>query len=88
MAPTVLKRPRPWDVIVIGSGATGGWAAHELGRRHLKVLVLEAGRDYDPLTGNVIAADGRRLTIGSTAGAQQVFGDESWTWLLLGPLSQ
>jgi phospholipid/cholesterol/gamma-HCH transport system substrate-binding protein len=44
--------------------------------------------DYDPLTGNVIAADGRRLTIGSTAGAQQVFGNESWTWLLLGPLSQ
>jgi phospholipid/cholesterol/gamma-HCH transport system substrate-binding protein len=44
--------------------------------------------DYDPLTGNVIAADGRRLTIGSTAGAQQVFGGESWTWLLLGPLSQ
>jgi choline dehydrogenase-like flavoprotein len=34
-----------WDVIVIGSGATGGWAAYELGRRHLRVLVLEAGPD-------------------------------------------
>jgi phospholipid/cholesterol/gamma-HCH transport system substrate-binding protein len=44
--------------------------------------------DYDPLTGNVIASDGRRLTLGSTAGAQQAFGDESWTWLLLGPLTQ
>jgi phospholipid/cholesterol/gamma-HCH transport system substrate-binding protein len=44
--------------------------------------------DYDPLTGNVIASDGRRLTLGSTAGAQQAFGDQSWTWLLLGPLTQ
>ena len=44
--------------------------------------------DYDPTTGNVITSDGRRLTIGSTAGAQRVFGDTSWTWLLLGPLSQ
>lgn len=35
----------PWDVIVVGSGATGGWAAHELGRHGLRVLVLEAGRD-------------------------------------------
>jgi phospholipid/cholesterol/gamma-HCH transport system substrate-binding protein len=43
--------------------------------------------DYDPTTGNVITADGRRMTIGSTAGAQQVFGNASWTWLLLGPLS-
>lgn len=49
MAPTILKRPQPWDVIVIGSGATGGWAAHELGRRHLKVLVLEAGPDGSDL---------------------------------------
>jgi len=44
--------------------------------------------DYDPLTGNVITSDGQRLTLGSTAGAQQAFGDQSWTWLLLGPLTQ
>jgi phospholipid/cholesterol/gamma-HCH transport system substrate-binding protein len=44
--------------------------------------------DYDPLSGNVITGDGRRLTLGSTAGAQQAFGNESWTWLLLGPLTQ
>ncbi|MEO6204901.1 MAG: MlaD family protein [Mycobacteriales bacterium] len=43
--------------------------------------------DYNPLTGNVITQDGRRLTIGSTAGASQFFGGDSWQWLLLGPLA-
>jgi len=38
----------PYDAIVIGSGATGGVAAKELGERGLKVLVLEAGRAIDP----------------------------------------
>lgn len=45
MPPTILKRTDPWDVVVIGSGATGGWAAYELGRLGLKVQVLEAGPD-------------------------------------------
>jgi choline dehydrogenase-like flavoprotein len=45
MAPVIWQKSEPWDVVVIGSGATGGWAAHELGRRGLKVLVLEAGAD-------------------------------------------
>jgi len=40
----------PYDAIVVGSGAGGGMAAYELTRRGLKVLMLEAGRDYDPLT--------------------------------------
>jgi choline dehydrogenase-like flavoprotein len=42
---SVIQKGPPWDVVVIGSGATGGWAAFELGRRQLKVLVLEAGPD-------------------------------------------
>lgn len=40
----------PYDVIVVGSGAGGGMSVYELTRRGLKVLLLEAGRDYDPLT--------------------------------------
>jgi phospholipid/cholesterol/gamma-HCH transport system substrate-binding protein len=44
--------------------------------------------DYDPATGNVITADGQRLIIGSSAGAQRVFGSSSWQLLLLGPLAQ
>jgi phospholipid/cholesterol/gamma-HCH transport system substrate-binding protein len=43
--------------------------------------------DYDPATGNVITADGQRLTIGSSAGASQLFGGSSWQVLLLGPLT-
>lgn len=39
-----------YDVIVVGSGATGGVAAKELGEKGLKVLVLEAGRSLDAKT--------------------------------------
>ncbi len=37
-----------YDAIVVGSGATGGWAAKVLTEKGLKVLVLEAGRHVDP----------------------------------------
>ena len=43
--------------------------------------------DYDPATGNVITADGQRLRIGSSAGADRMFGSSSWQLLLLGPLA-
>jgi choline dehydrogenase-like flavoprotein len=36
-------RQEKYDAIVVGSGATGGFAAKELTERGLKVLVLEAG---------------------------------------------
>ena len=36
------------DVIVIGSGAGGGVIAKELGEAGLEVMVLEAGKRYDP----------------------------------------
>ncbi|WP_432142649.1 GMC oxidoreductase [Streptomyces sp. bgisy084] len=38
-----------FDVIVVGSGAAGGMAAHELSTAGLRVLMLEAGRDYAPV---------------------------------------
>ncbi|MCP9820359.1 GMC family oxidoreductase [Synechococcus sp. Cruz-9H2] len=37
-----------YDVIVVGSGATGGWAAKQLTEQGLSVLLLEAGRILDP----------------------------------------
>lgn len=43
--------------------------------------------DYDPVTGSVVTGDGQRLTIGSSAGASDMLGSDSWQWLLLGPLS-
>ncbi|NGM61100.1 GMC family oxidoreductase [Sphingobacterium sp. SGG-5] len=38
-------KERTFDAIVIGSGASGGWAAKEFAEKGLKTLVLERGRD-------------------------------------------
>jgi len=37
-----------YDAVVVGSGAGGGMAAWVLTGKGLRVLMLEAGRDYDP----------------------------------------
>jgi len=42
------SRRKIYDAIVVGSGATGGWAAKVLTERGMTVLVLEAGRQLDP----------------------------------------
>lgn len=39
-----------YDVVIVGSGAGGGMSAHILTEAGIKVLMLEAGRDYDPVT--------------------------------------
>ncbi len=41
---------RKYDVIVIGSGISGGWAAKEFCEKGLKTLVLERGRDVKHVT--------------------------------------
>ena len=38
-------QPQTYDAIVVGSGATGGWAAKRLAESGLKVALLEAGRN-------------------------------------------
>src|SRR5262249_11107361 len=50
--PVFLSNPKAqtkYDVIIVGSGAGGGMAAYQLAVSGLKVLVLEAGRRYDPV---------------------------------------
>ena len=42
------------DVVIVGSGAGGGMAAWALTRAGVKVLMLEAGRDYDPVRENTM----------------------------------
>lgn len=47
------------DVIIVGSGAAGGMAAYSLTKAGLHCLLLEAGRDYDPMSEvNMLAPDG------------------------------
>ncbi len=43
------KNDRTFDVIVIGSGMSGGWAAKEFTEKGLRTLVLERGRDVKHL---------------------------------------
>ena len=44
----IKETPKVYDVIVVGSGAGGGMAVHELTKAGAEVLLLEAGQPYDP----------------------------------------
>ena len=44
----VDKADGPFDAVVVGSGAGGGMAAYVLTKAGASVLMLEAGRDYNP----------------------------------------
>ncbi|HVG39150.1 MAG TPA: GMC family oxidoreductase [Pyrinomonadaceae bacterium] len=43
-----MSRQEIYDAVIVGSGATGGWAAKELTEKGLRVAVLEAGRNLNP----------------------------------------
>ena len=43
-----MQATEPYDAVIVGSGATGGWVAKELTEAGLRVAVLEAGRALDP----------------------------------------
>ncbi|MFJ8668562.1 MCE family protein [Streptomyces sp. NPDC093600] len=42
---------------------------------------------YDPDTGAAYGPDGTPVEIGSTGGARNAFGKDSWQWLLVGPMA-
>jgi len=50
-----------YDVIVVGSGAGGGQSAYTLTMNGVKVLMLEAGRNYDPSPRPPCSSPGRML---------------------------
>src|SRR5215469_16390822 len=43
-----MAKQEIFDAIIVGSGATGGWAAKELAEAGTRVIVLEAGRKLEP----------------------------------------
>ncbi len=46
---TSVNQEKNYDVIVVGSGAAGGQTAYTCAMEGAKVLMLEAGRNYDPV---------------------------------------
>ncbi len=44
----IISPAAPYDAVVVGSGATGGWAAKELTAAGMRVALLEAGSKITP----------------------------------------
>jgi choline dehydrogenase-like flavoprotein len=43
----ILRQPEIHDVVVVGSGASGGTAVYNLARKGIKVLLLDAGGEFN-----------------------------------------
>ena len=44
----VASSSQPFDAVIVGSGATGGWAAKKLTEAGMRVALLEAGAKITP----------------------------------------
>ncbi|HEY4302049.1 MAG TPA: GMC family oxidoreductase [Candidatus Didemnitutus sp.] len=63
-----------YDVIVVGSGAAGGQAAYTLTMEGAKVLMLEAGRNYDPVRETPMFQTNAQAPLRATGTPQKPFG--------------
>ncbi len=63
-----------YDVIVVGSGAAGGQTAYTLTMEGAKVLMLEAGRDYDPVKETPMFQDNSVAPLRGIATPEKPFG--------------
>jgi phospholipid/cholesterol/gamma-HCH transport system substrate-binding protein len=43
---------------------------------------------FAPTTGELVTPDGRRMTVTAQGGQQELFGEDSWRWMLIGPLTR
>lgn len=63
-----------YQVLIVGSGAGGGMAAHILTEAGIKVLMLEAGRDYDPVTETPMFQMNHEAPLRGSSTAEKPFG--------------
>ncbi len=63
-----------YDVIVVGSGAAGGQVAYTLTMDGAKVLMLEAGRNYDPAAETPMFQDNSSAPLRGQATTDKPFG--------------
>jgi choline dehydrogenase-like flavoprotein len=74
-----------YDVIVVGSGAAGGQAAYTLTMEGARVLMVEAGRKYDPQTETPMFQTNDQAPLRAEGTPQKPFGyydatiDGGWT---------
>src|SRR5579864_1641486 len=71
---TPQSQQRSYDVIVIGSGAAGGQTAYTLCMEGVRVLMLEAGRRYDPASETPMFQTPDRAPLGGVGTPQKPFG--------------
>src|SRR4051812_25202277 len=71
---TPRKSATNYDVIVVGSGAGGGMAAYVLTQQGLRVLMLEAGRTYEPQTETPMFQTNADAPLRGTATPDKPFG--------------
>jgi choline dehydrogenase-like flavoprotein len=75
MAFITSSKTRPaYDVIVVGSGAAGGQSAYALAMGGLKVLMLEAGRNYDPVMETPMFSTSHQAPLGAAGTPDKYFG--------------
>lgn len=74
-----------YDAVIVGSGAGGGQTAYTLTMEGAKVLMLEAGRDYDPVKETPMFQTNRDAPLRGTGTPDKPFGfhdatiDGGWT---------
>lgn len=72
--------PSPWDVVIIGAGASGLAAAHELSRSDMRVAVLEA---RSRIGGRIYTHRPLSLSAPVELGAEFIHGKPEITWRMV-----
>ena len=69
-----MQRSEVYDAVIVGSGAGGGMTAWVLASKGLRVLMLEAGRHYDPYEETPMFQEPRDAPLRGTGTPDKEFG--------------